>query len=134
MNATIMKYVLIHGAITIFIAIWNVPLSILFTIVYTFILFFYAKKKTQDIQSNYNTLDSIQNIISEDFETITEKDFGIFESSKKELSQLSENFELAIQEKVKSEKMKTELISNVSHDLKAIADLHQKLSRIIERR
>lgn len=119
MNATIMKYVLIHGAITIFIAIWNVPLSILFTIVYTFILFFYAKKKTQDIQSNYNTLlDSIQNIISEDFETITEKDFGIFESSKKELSQLSENFELAIQEKVKSEKMKTELISNVSHDLK----------------
>ena len=119
MNTTIMKYVLINGAITIFIAIWNVPLSIVFAIVYTFILFFYVKKKTQEIQSNYNTLlNSIQNIISEDFDTITEKDFGIFESSKKELSQLSKNFELAIQEKVKSEKMKTELISNVSHDLK----------------
>lgn len=119
MNMTIMKYVLINGAITIFIAIWNVPLSIVFSIIYSLVLFFYAKKKTQEIQSNYNTLlDSIQNIISEDFDTITEKDFGIFESSKKELSQLSKNFELAIQEKVKSEKMKTELISNVSHDLK----------------
>lgn len=119
MNTTIMKYVLINGAITIFIAIWNVSLSIVFSIIYTLVLFFYAKKKTQEIQSNYNTLlDSIQNIISEDFDTITEKDFGIFESSKKELSQLSKNFELAIQEKVKSEKMKTELISNVSHDLK----------------
>lgn len=119
MNTTIMKYVLINGAITIFIAIWNVPLSIVFAIIYTLVLFFYAKKKTQEIQSNYNTLlNSIQNIISEDFDTITEKDFGIFESSKKELSQLSKNFELAIQEKVKSEKMKTELISNVSHDLK----------------
>lgn len=119
MNATIMKYVLINGAIVVFIAIWNIPLAIVFTILYTLILFFYIKKKTQEIQANYNTLlDSIKNIISEDFETITEKDFGIFESSKKELSQLGESFELAIQEKVKSEKMKTELISNVSHDLK----------------
>ena len=119
MNATIMKYVLINGAITIFIALWNVALSIVFSIIYTFLLFFYIKKKIQDIQTNYNTLlSSIKNIISEDFDTITEKDFGIFESSKEELNQLSENFELAIQEKVKSEKMKTELISNVSHDLK----------------
>ena len=75
--------------------------------------------KTQEIQTDYNTLlDSIKNIISEDFDTITEKDFGIFESSKEELNQLSVSFEKAIQEKVKSEKMKTELISNVSHDLK----------------
>lgn len=118
-NATIMKYVLINGVITIFIALWNIALSIVFTIVYTLILFFYIKKKTQEIQSNYNTLlSSIKNIISEDFDTITEKDFGVFESSKNELNQLSENFELAIQEKVKSEKLKTELISNVSHDLK----------------
>lgn len=119
MNATIMKYVLINGAITIFIAMWDVALSIIFSVLYTLLLFFYIKKKTKDIQSNYNTLlDSIKNIISEEFDTTTEEDFGIFESSREELNQLSENFELAIQEKVKSEKMKTELISNVSHDLK----------------
>ena len=63
--------------------------------------------KTQEIQTDYNTLlDSIKNIISEDFDTITEKDFGIFESSKEELNQLSVSFKKAIQEKVKSEKMK----------------------------
>ena len=119
MHTTIMKYVLINGAITIFIALWNPALSIVFTIIYTLLLFFYIKKKTQEIQTDYNTLlDSIKNIISEDFDTITEKDFGIFESSKEELNQLSVNFEKAIQEKVKSEKMKTELISNVSHDKK----------------
>lgn len=119
MHTTIMKYVLINGAITIFIALWNPALSIVFTIIYTLLLFFYIKMKTQEIQTDYNTLlDSIKNIISEDFDTITEKDFGIFESSKEELNQLSVSFEKAIQEKVKSEKMKTALISNVSHDLK----------------
>lgn len=119
MNATIMKYVLINGTITAFIAIWNEALSFVLTIIYTLILFFYIKKKTQKIQADYNTLlSSIKNIISEDFDTITEQDFGIFESSKNELNQLSDNFKSAIQEKVKSEKMKTELISNVSHDLK----------------
>ena len=37
---------------------------------------------------------------------------------REELEKLSVNFEEAVQEKVRSEKMKTELISNVSHDLK----------------
>ena len=45
-------------------------------------------------------------------------DLGIFNSSKDDLNQLSQNFEAAVQEKVKSQKLKTELISNVSHDLK----------------
>ena len=71
------------------------------------------------LQADYNTLlSSIQHIISEDFDKISEQDFGVFEASKSELNQLSENFKIAIQEKVKSQKLKTELISNVSHDLK----------------
>lgn len=119
MNTTIMKYVLLNGIITVFIAIWNVALSIVFAILYSLVLFFFVNRKTQEIQKDYNILlSSIKNIISEDFDKISEKDFGIFESSKDELSQLSDNFESAIQEKVKSEKLKTELISNVSHDLK----------------
>ena len=52
MHTTIMKYVLINGAITIFIALWNPALSIVFTIIYTLLLFFYIKMKTQEIQTD----------------------------------------------------------------------------------
>ena len=119
MDKTILKYAALNGLIIILIAAWHISVAILLAIVYSFALFLFAKKRMVQLQADYNTLlSSIQHIISEDFDKISEQDFGIFEASKSELNQLSENFKIAIQEKVKSQKLKTELISNVSHDLK----------------
>ncbi|MFR3431385.1 MAG: hypothetical protein ACLTTH_15470 [Holdemanella porci] len=65
------------------------PYPLSFTIIYTLLLFFYIKKKTQEIQTDYNTLlDSIKNIISEDFDTITEKILGYLNQVKKNLINL----------------------------------------------
>ncbi|MDE6920399.1 MAG: sensor histidine kinase, partial [Lachnospiraceae bacterium] len=47
-----------------------------------------------------------------------EEHFGIFESYKEELCQIQGGFRTAVEEEVKSQRMKTELITNVSHDLK----------------
>ena len=44
--------------------------------------------------------------------------WGIFEPLKKELRQIRNGFSKAVEEEVKSQRMKTELITNVSHDLK----------------
>ena len=43
---------------------------------------------------------------------------GIFSSYKAEIINIKTGFKKAVEEEVKSQKMKTELISNVSHDLK----------------
>ncbi|MDX5641617.1 sensor histidine kinase, partial [Clostridioides difficile] len=47
-----------------------------------------------------------------------EKDLGFFNPIKDELGNIQTGFKKAVDEEVKSQKMKTELISNVSHDLK----------------
>lgn len=48
---------------------------------------------------------------------ITE-DLKVFEPVKKELKKIQSGFKKAVEEEVKSQNMKTELITNVSHDLK----------------
>lgn len=109
----------IINMIIIIIMILLGPIGIILAIIYSCLLLGLLLKKTKEIENDYNTLlSSIKNIISEDFDKISEKDFGVFETSKNELNQLNDNFKEAIQEKVKSQKLKTELITNVSHDLK----------------
>lgn len=119
LDKTVLKYTLLNAMAIIFISIWYMPLAIVFTIIYTITLFIYLKHQAVSFQNDYNQLlDSIHDIISEDFDQSTIHDLGIFDSSKEKLIQLSNNFEEAITEWVKSEKLKTELITNVSHDLK----------------
>lgn len=45
-------------------------------------------------------------------------DFGIFNPFRDELAQIQTGMKKAVEEEVKSQRMKTELITNVSHDLK----------------
>ncbi|MFR2767872.1 MAG: histidine kinase dimerization/phospho-acceptor domain-containing protein [Thomasclavelia sp.] len=51
-------------------------------------------------------------------EAICHGDIGIFNSLGHEFSNIKDSFEKAVNKEVKSQKMKTELITNVSHDLK----------------
>ena len=51
--------------------------------------------------------------------TVNKKDFGKeFHSTVKYINDISNGFENAIQDRIKSERLKTELITNVSHDIK----------------
>ena len=49
---------------------------------------------------------------------IPEEELGGFESLKQELARIQEEFRRAVEEEARSQQMKTELITNVSHDLK----------------
>ena len=98
-----------------FFWVWGfVPL-----LIYSLILYFLLKKYVHDIQTKYqNLLRATSSIARGDFDTAFSEDFGVFESYKKELLQIQTDFKKAVDEEVKSQRMKSELITNVSHDLK----------------
>lgn len=88
-------------------------------IIYSVVLFFLLKKYIFRIQEQYRRLLEATGAIADgNFNTTFEEDLGVFESYKKELYKIQEGFRTAVDEEVKSQRMKAELITNVSHDLK----------------
>lgn len=63
-------------------------------------------------------LSAVQSVSEGNLQTEITGDWGEFEPLKGELSKLQDGFLRAVEEEVKSQRMRTELITNVSHDLK----------------
>ena len=88
-------------------------------IVYSLALYFLLKKYIGKLQNQYKKLLGATGSIAEgNLHTTFEEDFGVFESYKDALHEIQEGFRKAVDEEVKSQRMKAELITNVSHDLK----------------
>ena len=69
--------------------------------------------------AKYNTLlKSINEIAEGNLDVEIQEDLGIFNPFKEQLSRIQEGFKKAVAQEVKSERTKSELITNVSHDLK----------------
>ena len=87
--------------------------------IYSVVLYFTCKKYLSRIQTQYSKLLTAANSIAEGkLNNTFEDDFGVFSSYKEALYHIQDGFKSAVDEEVKSQKMKTELITNVSHDLK----------------
>lgn len=88
-------------------------------VVYALICYIALKKYIRRIQEQYGRLLVATRSIAEgNLQTEFQGDWGIFESYKQELEKIEKGFRKAVEEEVKSQRMKTELITNVSHDLK----------------
>ena len=88
-------------------------------ILYTIALYFLLKKYMNRIQEQYHQLFiATRSIADGNLQTEFDSDWGVFESYKQELSRIQNGFKAAVDKEVRSQKMKTELITNVSHDLK----------------
>lgn len=95
------------------------PFGILLAIGYGILCFFYLKKQLNKVQEDYlSTLEHAMSLAKGDFEITQNQDAGIFNSLEYELSSIQVGFETSLKEKIKSQNLKTELITNVSHDLK----------------
>ena len=117
-NRMLMKYILIHTVIIIALIILG-GFGIFLSIVYMFILFFWLKDKVKIIQQDYHKLlIATKELGNGNFEAEINDDLGVFNSLKDEFNHIKAGFETAVKEEIKSQNMKTELISNVSHDLK----------------
>ncbi len=117
-NKYIIKILLVNFVVlSIFCSIWF--LGIVGLIVYSYALFFMIKKYIKQTKENYTVLVDVTSKVAQgNLEISIEEDLGIFEPLKQELSKIQFGFKKAVEEEMKSQKMKTELITNVSHDLK----------------
>lgn len=78
-----------------------------------------AKRYIDDINIKYNKLLKLTNSIADgNLSVEIDEDLGILNPLKEQVEKIKKGFKKAVEKEVKSEKMKTELISNVSHDLK----------------
>ena len=113
MKLVIVNFLILSTACVMWVFGWAA------VIIYSIILYFCLKKYVQKIQDQYKKLlAATSSIAGGNLQTEFEEDWGVFESYKKELDKIQNGFRTAVDEEVKSQKMKTELISNVSHDLK----------------
>ena len=115
---TIIKVIVANFIIlSVLTCLW--VLGVLGLIIYSFALYFVIDNYYTKILTDYNKLLKATNRIAEgDLDTVITDDIGVFEPMKGELTKIRNGFKKAVDEEVKSQRMKTELITNVSHDLK----------------
>ena len=117
-NKLIIKLLIINAVILLIItSIWFFGIPVV--IIYSFILFFVIRKYVDKISEKYSKLrEATSKIAKGNLDVKIDEDLGLFEPFKSDLAKIQEGFKKAVDEEVKSQKMKTDLISNVSHDLK----------------
>lgn len=118
LTRNIWKVVGINGLIVVLLCcIWFG--GIFGAIIYSILLYVLIKKKCGEIQENYKKLLNVtQTIADGDLNASTEENMGIFNPIRDQLTSIQSGFRKAVDEEVRSRNMKTELITNVSHDLK----------------
>lgn len=117
-NKAIIRILMVNFFILLILcSIWVFGIFLL--IIYTIILFFIMRKYFDDIKEKYAILlSATSRIAGGNLEGTIEENLGVFESLKDELVKVQQGFKKAVEEEIKSQRMKTDLITNVSHDLK----------------
>ena len=87
--------------------------------IYSVVLFFLLRRIYDGMQEKYEILlQATGKMADGKLEVEINDDLGVFEPLKGEITKIRNGFKKAVEEEVKSQSMKTELITNVSHDLK----------------
>lgn len=115
---TILKIVIVNFLVLAVCAcMWMFGIAVL--ILYSIGLFYLLKRYYDKAAKDYNVLmKAMSRIANGELDTEIKEDIGVFEPFKAELAQIQSGFKNAVNEEVKSQRMKAELITNVSHDLK----------------
>lgn len=117
-NRMILKVVGLNFVIlAVITCFWYCGLILL--VIYSAVLFYFLRGYFRDIREKYDRLNMAAAAIANgDLKTEIPADTGLFEPVAESLQKIQEGFGKAVEEEVKSQRMKTELITNVSHDLK----------------
>lgn len=112
-NAVLIQF----GILLVCVCCWFIGIPLL--IAYSVALFFFLSKHYKKTESGYLAVArEVEEIAAGNLKGQAEGDFGMFRPLGTGLTHIKEGFRKAVEEEVKSERMKTELITNVSHDLK----------------
>lgn len=109
---------LINGA-AVFILSLIFNSKIYFSVFYAVFVYFLLKKYMNGIQEKYQILlEATKEIAKGNLNVSLPADLGIFEPFRPQIDSIQNGLKTAVEEEVKSQTLKTELITNVSHDLK----------------
>lgn len=115
---TLLKVVLINAVIVFLISSFWVG-GFMIAVVYSVVLYIILRKYISDLQKKYRVLlEAINQIAEGNLNVTISEDLGVFEPFRPQLVRIQSGFKKAVDEEVKSQRMKSELITNVSHDLK----------------
>ena len=118
LNASILKAVVVNFIIlTLLCCMWFFGVAGL--IIYSIALFVILRREGEKIKKQYDSvLGATEQMAEGDLKISMEEDLGLFTPIGASLEKVQKGFEKAVVEEAKSQSMKTELITNVSHDLK----------------
>ncbi|MDK0979303.1 histidine kinase dimerization/phospho-acceptor domain-containing protein [Clostridium perfringens] len=103
--------------VSIFCSVWF--FGVFGVVIYSAVLFYFGRKYIDKWKKDYNKiLEKTKEISNGNLDSKDDEDCGFFNPMRDELNNIQKGFKAAVEEEVKSQRMKTELISNVSHDLK----------------
>lgn len=104
----------------ILVIVCSLPLGgVTIAVIYSVVLYFVLRRYVSKLQKKYGLLLKATNEIAQGNLNVTiEEDLGVFEPFKPQIYRIEEGFRNAVAEELKSQRMKSELITNVSHDLK----------------
>ena len=118
LNKTVLKIVIANFVVlSVICCFWL--FGIIGLVIYSLALFVVLKRKLKKIKNQYDSILQATNKMAEgDLKISLEEDLGVFQEIGDSLEKVQQGFEKAVKEESKSQSMKTELITNVSHDLK----------------
>lgn len=118
-NKGIIRIVILNFLLLLVVKLFSYSMGLLPLAIYSIILFFVMKKVLNGIKKKYQILLKSTNQLAEgQLDLPIEGDVGIFRPVQEELKKIQSGFKKAVDEEVKNERMKTELVTNVSHDLR----------------
>jgi len=118
LDASIIKIVIVNGLILILLCcLWFA--GAVGVVAYSIILFVLLRKYGQKIREKYlGLIDVTKQMADGNLKVQVEEDLGVLQPLGDELERVQQGFSKAVMEEARSQSMKTELITNVSHDLK----------------
>ncbi len=117
-NRLILKVVLMNFVAILLISfLWYYDVWAL--VIYSAVLFLFLRRYLNRVQKQYGQILKTTSTLAEGrLDVPIEGDAGIFTPVQEELVKIQSGFRKAVEREVKSERMKTDLVTNVSHDLK----------------
>lgn len=117
-NRTIIKILVVNAIILALIStLWVGGFAIV--IVYSLVLYFILRKYVSELQKRYRILlKAVDEIAAGNLNVSIPEDLGIFEPFREQVFKIQDGLQKAVDTEVKSQRMKVELVTNMSHDLK----------------
>lgn len=117
-HAAIIKVLVVNAVILFMISLlWFGGLAL--TLAYSVVLYFILRKYVSDLQRKYRILlDAVDEIAEGNLNVSINEDLGVFEPFREQLFKIQDGLKKAVDTEFRSQKMKVELITNMSHDLK----------------